>query len=199
MQAMKWIATVTSLVAASIAAAGPRDLDVAIELVGQVGLHPERTVHVHARMPGVVRAVLKGIGDSVRAGETLAQVEANAGIQTFALTSSISGTILNRTIGVGQSIDESVEAFTVTDVSTVLVTLVASARDLKQLKTGQKVRIESSDARISDEALLSYVSPILDERTRTAEVHVFLKNDAHRWRPGQFVAGHVTVGGEKAP
>ncbi len=46
--------------------------------------------------------------------------------------------------------------------------------------------------------VISYVTPIVQETTRTATARVVLDNAAGRWRPGMFVVGVVEVSRHEA-
>jgi cobalt-zinc-cadmium efflux system membrane fusion protein len=53
------------------------------------------------------------------------------------------------------------------------------------------VRITAGYGVADAEGAVSYVSPILDETTRTATARTVLPNPDGRWRPGMFVTAHV--------
>lgn len=163
-------------------------------MFGKIDLHPEKALHLHSKYPGVVHEVYKSIGDSVKAGTALARIENNVGVQTSDLVSTINGVVIEKKIAAGQSINEEIEAFTVADTSIVMATLVAYARDMNRIALGQNVTLQSSKSGPTESTTISYISPILDEKTRTGKVQFYLKNDGGLWRPGQFVVGKIQVG-----
>jgi multidrug efflux pump subunit AcrA (membrane-fusion protein) len=165
-------------------------------LFGSIELHPEKSLHLHAKYPGVVKDVYKSVGDRVQQGEALAQVENNVGVQSSPLISTINGLIIEKNIAVGQSINEEIEAFTIADLSAVMVTLRVYPRDIDRLSLGQKIFLQSSKDDPTAAAEIAYISPLLDDKNRTAKIHVFLKNENGRWRPGQFIIG--TLDGKQA-
>lgn len=55
--------------------AGPGTLTVPLELPGEIVANPDRLAHIVPRAPGVVRKVMKNLGDVVKAGETLAVLD----------------------------------------------------------------------------------------------------------------------------
>ncbi len=63
---------------------GPGTLDIELVLNGEVSLNNMRVAHVVPRVPGIVREVTKHLGDSVKAGDTLAVVESAALAETKA-------------------------------------------------------------------------------------------------------------------
>lgn len=169
-------------------------IDSYLVILGKINLHPDKALHLHSKYAGVVRDVYKTTGDRVQAGDVLARVENNIGIQTSELVSTIDGLIINKTISSGQSVSEEVEAFTIADMSLVMATLVAYPRDMNRLSVGQKVFLQSTRNGPMEVADISYISPILDEKTRTANLNISLKNESGLWRPGQFIVGKVQVG-----
>jgi multidrug efflux pump subunit AcrA (membrane-fusion protein) len=167
-------------------------------IFGKIELHPDKAQHVHSKYPGVVRDVYKSIGDRVRVGDILARIENNVGVQNSDLISTINGIILEKSISAGQSLNEGIETFTVADLSLVMATLVAYPRDINRLSIGQKVLLQTTKDGHSEEAEISYISPLLDDKTRTAKVQIYLKNESGLWRPGQFVIGKIKVGKRNA-
>ena len=58
-----------------LAEAGPGKLVTRISLPGEVALNADNVAHIVPRAPGIVREVLKSVGDTVRAGEVMAWLE----------------------------------------------------------------------------------------------------------------------------
>jgi len=58
-----------------IAASGK--LHTYLNLPGEIAINPDRLAHIVPRVPGVVRKVMKTIGDTVRAGEIMAIIESS--------------------------------------------------------------------------------------------------------------------------
>ncbi len=57
------------------AVAGPGELEITVELPGEVRVNGDQMAHVSPRVSGVAREVLVSLGDSVRAGQLLAVLE----------------------------------------------------------------------------------------------------------------------------
>jgi cobalt-zinc-cadmium efflux system membrane fusion protein len=51
----------------------------------------------------------------------------------------------------------------------------------------------------SERGEISYVSPNIDESTRTGMARVVLSNPQGRWRPGTFVSAELVVSAEQVP
>ena len=84
--------------------------------------------------------------------------------------------------------------FTVADLSTVWINLTVYQRDLTGVREGQSVEIRFGHGIPDATGRIAFISPALDETTRTAFARVVLENPNGEWRPGLFVTGHVVVG-----
>ena len=76
--------------------AGPATLVESLTLYGRITPDPSRQREVSARFPGVIQAVNKKPGDTVRAGETLAVIESNESLEQYPVTAPIAGVITAR-------------------------------------------------------------------------------------------------------
>ena len=126
--------------------AGPAQIRETLPLYGTIAPNAERMREVAARFPGVIRSVAKRIGDSVRQGETLATVESNESLQTYAVTAPLTGVVTARNANPGEQTGDK-PLFTVADLSTVWVELSLFPRDVARIRVGQQVRVTQSPAR----------------------------------------------------
>ena len=170
---------------------GPAQIREVLPLYGVVAPNAERVREVAARFPGVIRSVERKLGDSVRQGDVLANVESNESLQVYAVRSPISGVISARNANAGeQSSDKPL--FVVMDLSTVWVELSLFARDAAKVKVGQSVLVKSPVAEFSAQGRVTYVGPFGNSnQALTARVEV--PNPDHRWAPGLYVTGEVTL------
>jgi len=173
--------------------AGPGQIALTIELPGEVHPDQDRLAHLVPRFGGIVKEVRKRVGDSVKAGEVLALIESSESLASYALKSLIDGTVIAKHITRGEAVSTDSEAFVVADLSSVWVDLSVYQKDLDRLRVGQPVAIATGHAAPGVEGTISYVSPVVDEQTRTATARVVLPNPEGSWRPGLFVTGTVTV------
>lgn len=170
-----------------------------IELPGEIVINGDKIVHFVPRFTGVVKKINKHIGDKVRKGAQLAVIESNQSFQNYSIKSEISGTVIEKHLNLGEIVKEDSEIYVVADLRTVWVNLFAYQQDVLYLKKGQKVIISVSKKMPTTLSKIEYVSPILDEKTRTALVRVQIENKDHRWRPGTFVKGKVVLNKIEVP
>ena len=180
-------------------AAGPATINETVELTGTVSLDPNKVARVGARFPGVIKAVEKGVGDRVRAGETLAVVESNESLRGYPLQAPMDGVVLARSANIGRVVATDATMFEIADLSSVWVELHAFGRDAGRIKPGQQVLLETLDGSAQAEAKVDFVSPHAEESSQATAVRVVLDNADGRWRPGVFVRGAVTVAEKQVP
>jgi cobalt-zinc-cadmium efflux system membrane fusion protein len=120
----------------------------------------------------------------------------DAAFSEYKMLAPLSGMVTQRHITIGEIIGRDGEdaPFVVADLSSVWVNLTVYQRDLAQVRAGLPVTVEFGvdipDARGS----VAFVSPALDETTRTATARVVLENPRGDYRPGLFVSGLVETG-----
>lgn len=181
-----------------LAQAGPARLREVLPLYGVVAPNAERVRVVAARFPGVIRSVQRKIGDTVRQGDTLATVESNESLQTYAVVAPQSGVVTARNANPGEQTGDKI-LFTVADLSTVWVELSLFPRDVAKVRVGQKVRVRSVDAGLAAEGRVVYVAPLGSSTSQTLSARVLLNNDERRWAPGLYVSAEVTLGESEVP
>ena len=174
--------------------AGPRPIAVTVELPGEVKLDAERRVELRPTYPGVVRVLHKRLGDPVSEGEVVAVIRSSESLSDYELTAPIGGQIVTRDAAVGQSVDPQSLLYTIADLSRVWVDFPIYRPQQTAIRTGQEVRISAEGSgRPPATAAISYVGPLLDERTRTTYGRAVLDNRAHRWQPGLLVTATVVT------
>lgn len=104
------------------------------------------------------------------------------------LYSPIDGTIIARSISLGQSVQPATDAFSVANLSQLWVQLDLFEKDLPYVHADQRaeVRTEVYPGK-SFPARVAYVGQVIDEKTRTAPVRIEFDNKEGLFRPGQFV------------
>ena len=177
-----------------LATAAPGNLSETISLYGTIQPDPERVRKISARYPGVVRSVLHEIGDRVIAGDKLAMVESNDSLQTYAVTSPLTGIITARQTNVGEVASESA-LFEVADYSQVRADLSVFPRDRMRLKSGQTVHVTASDGSTMADGKIVYIASAGRNPSNNQAIvaRVALANKGNRWTAGQFVTGEVVV------
>jgi len=116
----------------------------------------------------------------------------------YEITAPFAGTVINRHITLGEIVNDGQAIFTIADLSTVWVNITVYQRDLVYVKAGQDVEIEFGHGIPDAHGRIDFVSPVVDEATRTAFARVVLENPDRVWRPGIFVTGIIETGQDTA-
>lgn len=174
----------------TLGTAGPGEIDLGVQLPGEVRPNGDRIAHVAPRFPGIVREVRKLVGDRIRVGDVLAVIESE-NLATYELKAAIEGVIIDKHIAPGEAASRDTAAFIIADLSTVWVDVNVYQTALPQVRVGQPVAITSGHDTLEASGTVSYLSPIVDQATRTARARVVLPNVDGAWRPGLFVTATV--------
>jgi cobalt-zinc-cadmium efflux system membrane fusion protein len=174
------------------ATAAPGTIRDELVLYGAIAPDATRVRAVHARFAGVIRNVARNVGDTVRAGDTLATIESNESLQSYSVTSPIAGTITARHAAAGEQTDADA-LFEIADFSSVWAELDVFSRDRARLSPGLPVAIMADDGALAA-GTITYLAPVGNRASQSVKARVVLDNADGRWAPGQFVVGRVTIG-----
>jgi cobalt-zinc-cadmium efflux system membrane fusion protein len=138
---------------------------------------------------------LYALGYSRQQVAQVAELEDTA-FNTYEMRAPLSGIVTQRHITIGELIglEGGDVPFVVADLSSVWVNLTVYHRVLAQVRPGQAVTVEFGRDIPEARGTIAFVSPALDETTRTATARVVLENPRRDWRPGLFVSGRVETG-----
>lgn len=178
--------------------AGPVSIEESIVLTGTVVLNQNRTTKVKARFPGLVRKVLKSVGETVKVGEVLALVESNVSLQEYEVRAPIDGVVLERNTNVGDVTGDD-PLFTVSDLSSVWAEFHVFSQDLDRAKAGQKIRVKSLQGDAMTESTVQIFTPVAELSSQSVLARVTLENGSGHWRPGMTVRGEVIVDEHQVP
>ncbi|WP_295680982.1 efflux RND transporter periplasmic adaptor subunit [uncultured Nevskia sp.] len=177
--------------------AGPAKLVETLILYGQIATNAEHQREVAARFPGLIKSVRRSIGDTVKAGETLAVIESNLSLEPVALTAPMAGVITARDANPGEQSGERM-LFTITDPASVWAELSVFPRDRARVRPGAVVRVRAADG---GDAITGSVSRIGLEAggNQAVTARVVLDNRSGAFPPGTFVTADVEVGSIDVP
>jgi Cu(I)/Ag(I) efflux system membrane fusion protein len=111
----------------------------------------------------------------------------------FDILSPITGTVTQRNVSLGDYVKEGNALFQVVDLNHVWVMFEAYESDLPWVKTGDKVNFTIPSLpgkRFSGQ--VAFIDPLIDPRTRVAQVRVEIRNPGQLLKPEMFVNGILT-------
>ncbi|MFJ7812116.1 efflux RND transporter periplasmic adaptor subunit [Pseudomonas asiatica] len=111
----------------------------------------------------------------------------------YELRAPFDAVVVEKHLTVGEVVDETSNAFTLSDLSWVWATFAVAPRDLDKVTTGRNVTVSAPDLGAQVEGKVNYVGSLLGEQNRAATVRATLANPNGAWRPGLFVNVEVSV------
>ncbi len=177
------------------AVAGSGELNQTRRLYGKIIADPQRVSHLRARFPGVVTQVHASLGNTVKTGQSLVEIEANESLKRYTITAPFSGTVVEKHANIGEFSGDQV-LMVVANYDQVWMELSVFSQDASSIKPGQTVRVHQDHA--SAEGRISYMTPAQGEAPYLI-ARIPLDNDNRQWTPGTFAEAEVIVGSVKAP
>ncbi len=124
--------------------------------------------------------------------EDLAKASSSAQIPVLA---PIAGEVVERLVSPGQVVQAGqTQAFTITDLSTVWVLANVYQADLKYVKTGEDVVVQTDAFPGSFHGKISYVSSAVDPNTRTLQARIAVENSGEKLKRDMYCTVTVTAG-----
>ena len=161
------------------------------DLTGKVVPDPYKLAHIVPRFSGIVKNVYKEMGDRIKRDEVIAVIESNESLVTYDVKSSIEGVVLELHMTPGELIGDDKHVVTIADLRSVWADLNVYQKDLKKIKVGQNAQVYFDDIENAVTGKIFYLSPTVDEHTRTATARVRLNNKSGYWKPGMFITAKV--------
>ncbi|WP_342248041.1 efflux RND transporter periplasmic adaptor subunit [Pseudomonas sp. OTU2001] len=129
----------------------------------------------------------------VNARQKVAAVGPAGAGNRYELRAPFDAVVVEKHLTVGEVVDETSNAFTLSDLSRVWATFAVAPRDLDKVTTGRNVTVSAPDLGARVEGKINYVGSLLGEQNRAATVRATLANPNGAWRPGLFVNVAVSV------
>jgi cobalt-zinc-cadmium efflux system membrane fusion protein len=130
---------------------------------------------------------------------TLGASTGSSSLGRLELRAPFDGIVIEKHIALGEAVREDTTVFTISDLSNVWAELNVPARDLSQVRVGERVVVRAGASDATANGTVSYVGSLLGEQTRTARARVVLPNPQDAWRPGLFVTVEVVANEVDAP
>ncbi|VUD46522.1 Cobalt-zinc-cadmium resistance protein CzcB [Thalassocella blandensis] len=165
------------------------ELHQTITVYGSLVSAPEQLSHVRARFEGLVKSVRVTIGDRVKTGDILAEIESNESLKTYQIRSPISGRIVQRHANTGE-VTQDQTLFSIANFDTVWAELRVYPAKQSAVQEGQSVHILVANG--SAESTVNHIVPSMESPYQLARVK--LDNSKQTLSPGLMVEARVEVG-----
>lgn len=122
-------------------------------------------------------------------------VEKDTDYSHYEIKAPFAGTVIEKHITLGEVVNPDTSSFVLADLSDVWIDATVYPQDIPRVAVGRPVLVSAAgtDTHRSE---ITYVSPKVDEATRTGVARVVLPNADGHWRPGMFVRADLVVSDE---
>ncbi len=103
------------------------------------------------------------------------------------------GVITAKHLTRGEMVSGEDRLFTIADPRLVWVRLTIYQKDIQAVRPGKEVVVRGDRVSLETKGRITYVTPFLEEATRTALARVVLSNEEGKWKPGMFVTGSALL------
>jgi membrane fusion protein, heavy metal efflux system len=119
----------------------------------------------------------------------------NNSLTRFEVVAPLSGTIIEKHVTTGESVDEKEAIFLIADLRTVWVIASVNEKDIARVEKGQSASVTTNAyPKKTFKGQITWIADTLDERTRTLKIRIKLDNPLRLLKPGMFVRADVSVG-----
>jgi len=164
-----------------------------LEVQGLLAAIDGSVAQVTARYPGRIQSLRANVGDRVRAGQSLAAIESNLSLSTYALAAPLSGVVLSRQAQVGGGAAEGQPLFEIADFSRVWADLSLYGEQIRRVPAGAALTITRLYDGSSVETTVQRVLPATFVASQSAVARATVDNADGQWRPGMAVTARITI------
>ncbi|MFH1112277.1 MAG: efflux RND transporter periplasmic adaptor subunit [Pseudomonadota bacterium] len=111
-----------------------------------------------------------------------------ASMTDYPLKAPFDGVVITKHMSTGEWVEEKADILGIADLSTVWVDITVYADNLHAVRVGQEVTVKSDAGGLTADGAVSYIAPLVGEKSRTAKARVVIDNNHGKWRPGMFVS-----------
>jgi membrane fusion protein, heavy metal efflux system len=174
----------------TMAAASPGVIRDAITVYGRTVIDPQGISQIRARFPGLVVRIEPGIGDSVAAGDTIAEIESSESLNNYVIRAPINGIVTARNANPGETTGDQ-PLLILANYDQMWAELTVFPLNAARIRVGQEVIL-----RTNAQAIRSSIAHILPGASESPAVvaRVPLDNRDGLWSPGLLVQADVVIG-----
>lgn len=169
-------------------------LEQTLQVTGQIAQDTDRLKHVNPSEPGTLTQLLVTVGQQVQPETPVAVVISSKTRTPIQILTSQAGLVLGIYTTVGASIDTLTSLMTIADLSQVWATFDLYEQDVALVQVGQRIEAQSvayPDRVFSGQVV--FVSPQVDQHTRTIKVRARIENPNYALKLGMFVTGTLYI------
>jgi membrane fusion protein, heavy metal efflux system len=173
-----------------------REVEEVLSINGIVKAEPNRVAEVSTRAEGRIQELYANLGDRVKKGQKLAAfLPRQIGDPPLvSITAPLSGTIVERNVSLGGSVEPNATLFRIADLSEVIVAGDVFESDVSKVKLGQyaRVRPDAYSDMVFDGSI-SFIADLIDPEKRTLRIWVSIDNKEGLLKPEFFARVDLVV------
>ena len=167
-----------------------RQVEEVLVISGIVKPDPNRVAEVSTRIEGRIEKLYASLGDRVQKGQKLVDIQSRQlgnPPPVVTVTSPISGTVVERSVVLGEAVEPNKHLFHIVDLSKVIVEGDVFESDVSKVKIGQnaRVRLDAYPNKIFIGKVI-FVASELDPMKRTLHLWVSVDNKEGLLKPELF-------------
>jgi cobalt-zinc-cadmium efflux system membrane fusion protein len=109
-------------------------------------------------------------------------------VSTYEMKSPFSGEVISRNVTLGQTVNKDQELFRVADLSNLVFEAQVPIKYISFLKVAEPVEIFCKRQDLSATGTIKFISPVVDDQTRTVKIKVDVPNVDRKWIAGMTSA-----------
>ncbi|HBE01078.1 MAG: hypothetical protein A2096_15400 [Spirochaetes bacterium GWF1_41_5] len=163
-----------------------------LEITGSISPDPLKTAAVQSPGNGVIERCFVGVGSIVKQGDPLCRIKELNDNNAQILYAPSSGIIMSASLSEGKTIDTITTLHSIADIEELGAVFDIYERDIEYIKNGQSFIVRSSGAPgIDFKAHVTFISPRIDEDSRTIKVRAQVINSGYKLRLGMFISALI--------
>jgi multidrug efflux pump subunit AcrA (membrane-fusion protein) len=161
-----------------------------VDVYGVIAQDTENTMHVSPKTSCVLKSLKVEVGQTVDEKSPIATVETEAGMQD--ILSPCHGVVISKYVKEGEKIDSLTSIVTIANPDVLRASFDVYEKDLSAIKLDQNVKVTTvAYPEKTFVGKVVFISPRVDDQTRTIKIRVDIENKEHLLKFGMFVTGRI--------
>ncbi|MGB0871143.1 MAG: efflux RND transporter periplasmic adaptor subunit [Flavobacteriales bacterium] len=113
-------------------------------------------------------------------------------IESFPIRSHVNGVIQKKRVNSGEHIKKGQTLFEISNLKSVWALFDVYEKDISWVKTNEEIEFTASSfPGKTFQGNISFIDPVVNEKSRTIQARVVLKNTMGKFKPGMFIQGSI--------
>lgn len=161
-------------------------------VTAQVQFIQSRNLYENAKI-NLEQSKQKLLALSMKADQINKIVDQNVPLNIYSIDAPIDGRIIERHLTLGEVISNDRQVFVIANLDTVWVNIAIPSEELPMIKKDQKVDIFAHNGTLMCSGTITYISPVINEESRTGRAIIELSNTERKLHPGDFIKAQIVV------